>query len=86
VNDYQKTEKAAANREAVGFAGRPHPRAFNAEAVDAALIRYLAAQEYHEHVVESREAAEEEPVEKPAEKPEATTDTKAGQPAGHAAQ
>jgi len=56
VNDYQKTENAAAAREAADAAGRPHTRGSRAGDIESGLMRYLAAEAYHEKVEETREA------------------------------
>jgi hypothetical protein len=56
VNDYQKTENAAAAREAADAAGRPHARGSCAGDIESGLMRYLAAEAYHEKVEETRDA------------------------------
>jgi len=56
VNDFQKTENAAAARDAADAAGHPHPRGSRAGDIEAGMMRYLAAEAYHEKVAESREA------------------------------
>lgn len=66
VSDYQKIEKAEVAREARDAAGRPRARSSKADILDAALMRYLAAEEYHEHIEEKRgseDAADGPPAE-----------------------
>jgi hypothetical protein len=60
VNDNQRIENASAAREARAGAGRPQPRGARASDIDAALIRYLAVEQYHEKVEEDRAADETE--------------------------
>jgi hypothetical protein len=54
VNDTQRIENAAAAREAAEAAGRPHARGSRAGDIEAGLMRYLAAEQYHEKVEETR--------------------------------
>ena len=54
MNDYQKLENAAAAAEAAEAAGHPHPRGSRAGDIEAGLMRYLAAEAYHEKVEEQR--------------------------------
>jgi len=61
MSDYERIEKAAAAREARDAAGSPGVRTSHAGVVDAALLRYLAAREYREHVGEEREPEESVP-------------------------
>ena len=56
MNDYQRIESAAAAKEAADTAGHPHPRGARAGDIESGLIRYLAAEAYHEKVEETREA------------------------------
>ena len=60
MNDYRRIENASAAREARDAAGRPRPRGARSDEIDAALMRYLAAEQYHEKVEETREADETE--------------------------
>ena len=60
MNDNRRIENASAAREARDAAGRPHPRGARSGEIDAALMRYLAAEQYHEKVAETREADETE--------------------------
>ena len=53
MNDVQRTENAAAAAEA---AGRPHARGSRAGDIEGGLMRYLAAEAYHEKVAEAAEA------------------------------
>ena len=52
MTDHERIEKQAAATEARGAAGTL-PRGSRAGALDAALTRYLAAEEYHEKVEET---------------------------------
>ena len=56
MTDYERIENAAAALEAAESAGRPHPRGARAGDIEAGLMRYLAAEAYHEKVEEDREA------------------------------
>lgn len=60
MSDYQRNESAAAAREAAEAAGHPHARGSRAGDIEAGLMRYLAAEQYHEKVEETRESAAEE--------------------------
>jgi hypothetical protein len=60
VNDFKGIENAATASEARDAAGRPHPRGARAGDIESAMMRYLAAEQYHEKVEESREAEEAE--------------------------
>ena len=55
MSDYQRIEKEAAGREARAAVGS-YPRGSRAGDIDAALMRYLAAEEYHEKVEETQAA------------------------------
>jgi len=55
MSDHERIEKQATSREALAGAGT-HPRSSSGAAIDAALMRYLAAEEYHEKVEEDRES------------------------------
>ena len=59
MTDHKGMENAAAAREAADAAGRPHARGSRADDIEAGLMRYLAAEQYHEKVEESRSAKEE---------------------------
>lgn len=54
MTDHTGMENAAAKREATDTAGRPHARGSRAGDIEAGLMRYLAAEAYHEKVEESR--------------------------------
>jgi hypothetical protein len=56
VNDFKGIENAATAKEARDAAGRAHPRGARAGDIQAAMMRYLAAEEYHEKVEETRAA------------------------------
>ncbi len=56
MNDYRAMEKVATQKAARETVGRPHPWTSNADLMATALMRYLAAEEYHEYVEETREA------------------------------
>ncbi len=56
MTDIQRIENAAAHREAAESAGHPHPRGARAGDIEAGLMRYLAAEAYHEKVAEDRVA------------------------------
>jgi hypothetical protein len=60
VNDFKGTENAATAKEARDAAGRAHPRGARAGDIEAAMMRYLAAEQYHEKVEETREDAEKD--------------------------
>lgn len=55
MNDFKRTENAAAAREAAEAAGHPHTRGSRAGDIEAGLMRYLAAEQYHEKVEETKE-------------------------------
>ena len=55
MGDHERIERQAAAGEARAAAGTL-PRGPHAGALDAALMRYLAAEEYHEKVEETRES------------------------------
>ena len=57
MNESRNIENAAAASEAAEAAGRPHPRGSRAGDVESALMRYLAAEQYHEKTEEARETA-----------------------------
>jgi hypothetical protein len=54
VNENQRVENATAASEAVEAAGHPRPRGSRAGDLEAALMRYLAAEQYHEKAEEAR--------------------------------
>ena len=56
MNDIQGIENAATTTEARDAAGRAHPRGARTGDIEAAMMRYLAAEQYHEKVEETREA------------------------------
>ena len=56
MNDIQRTETARAAAEAAETAGHPHARGSRAGDIEAGLMRYLAAEAYHEKAAETREA------------------------------
>lgn len=56
MNDFTGVENAATTKEARDVAGRPHPRGARTGDIEAAMMRYLAAEQYHEKVEETREA------------------------------
>jgi hypothetical protein len=55
VNDFKGIENAATAKEARDAAGRPHPRGARTGDIEAAMMRYLAAEQYHEKAAETRE-------------------------------
>jgi hypothetical protein len=59
VTDYKRMENAAAAKEAADAVGRPHARGSRAGDIEAGLMRYLAAEQYHEKVEESRSEEKE---------------------------
>jgi hypothetical protein len=59
VTDYQKLENAAAAKEAADAAGHPHARGSRAGDIETGLMRYLAAEQYHEKAVETLESPDE---------------------------
>jgi len=61
MNDYRGAENAAAAKEAAATAGHAHPRGSRAGDIEAGLMRYLAAEQYHEKVEETREKDADEP-------------------------
>lgn len=54
MNENQRVENATAASEAAEAAGHPHPRGSRAGDLEAALMRYLAAEQYHEKAEEAR--------------------------------
>lgn len=68
MTDYKGMENAAAAKEAADAAGRPHARGSRAADIDAGLMRYLAAEQYHEKAEETRSQKSEKPA--TSEKPE----------------
>lgn len=60
MNDYQSSENAATTRDAIESAGHPQTRGSRAGDIEAGLMRYLAAERYHEKVEEIREAEAED--------------------------
>jgi hypothetical protein len=62
VTDNQRIESAAAAKEATEAAGHPHARGSRAADIEGGLMRYLAAEAYHE---KSAESAEESAPAKP---------------------
>ena len=58
MNDVQRIENAAAASEARDAVGRPRTRGSRAGDIEAGLILYLAAEQYHEKVEETREQHE----------------------------
>ena len=65
MNDYRGVENAAAAKEAAATAGHAHPRGSRAGDIEAGLMKYLAAEQYHEKVEETREKTGEETPDKP---------------------
>ena len=63
MNDVQRIETARAAAEAAETAGHPHARGSRAGDIDAGLMRYLAAEAYHEKAAETHEADQGEPDE-----------------------
>ena len=61
MTDTQRIENAAAAQEAATAAGRPHARGSRAGDIEGGLMRYLAAEAYHEKAAED---AEETPPER----------------------
>jgi hypothetical protein len=55
VTDQQRIENAATAAEATEAAGHPHARGSRAGDIEGGLMRYLAAEAYHEKVVEDAE-------------------------------
>lgn len=56
MTDIQRTESAAAAKEAAEHAGNPHTtRGSRAADIQGGLMRYLAAEAYHEKVLEDTE-------------------------------
>jgi hypothetical protein len=55
VNDVERIEKARAAADAAETAGHPHARGSRAGDIEAGLMRYLAAEAYHEKVAEERD-------------------------------
>ena len=55
MTDNQRIENAAAAREATDAAGHPHARGSRAADIEGGLMRYLAAEAYHEKAVEETE-------------------------------
>jgi hypothetical protein len=60
VNENELVEKAAAAHEATSTAVHRQQGSRAAE-IESGLIRYLAAEAYHEHVQETRENEDDEP-------------------------
>lgn len=59
MTDIQRTESAAAAKEAAEHAGNPHTtRGSRAADIQGGMMRYLAAEAYHEKVLEDAETAE----------------------------
>lgn len=56
VNGFEEVEKAAVAHEAREGLGRPHPHTSRAKDVEAALMRYLATEEYRESAASSHAA------------------------------
>jgi len=56
MNDAQRIESARAAAEAAEAAGHPHARGSRAGDIEAGLMRYLAAEAYHEKAAENHEA------------------------------
>ena len=54
MTDHKGMENAAAAKEAADAAGRPHARGSRAGDIEAGLMRYLAAEAYHEKAEETR--------------------------------
>ena len=65
MTDYKGMENAAAAEEAADAAGRPHARGSRAGDIEAGLMRYLAAEAYHEKVEETRAKEKEERAPEP---------------------
>lgn len=65
MTDYKGMENAAAAKEAADAAGRPHARGSRAGDIEAGLMRYLAAEAYHEKVEETRAEEKEERAPEP---------------------
>ncbi|RNM11114.1 hypothetical protein [Nocardioides pocheonensis] len=55
MTDNQRIENAAAAREATEAAGHPHARGSRAADIEGGLMRYLAAEAYHEKAAEDAE-------------------------------
>ena len=55
MTDNQRIESAAAAKEATEAAGHPHARGSRAADIEGGLMRYLAAEAYHEKAVEDSE-------------------------------
>ena len=55
MTDNQRIESAAAAKEATEAAGHPHARGSRAADIEGGLMRYLAAEAYHEKVAEDTE-------------------------------
>lgn len=55
MTDNQRIENAAAAKEATEAAGHPHARGSRAADIEGGLMRYLAAEAYHEKVAEDTE-------------------------------
>jgi hypothetical protein len=60
VTDNQRIENAAAAKEATEAAGHPHARGSPAADIEGGLMRYLAAEAYHEKAAESAEESASE--------------------------
>lgn len=61
MNSFEGAEKAAAAHEAREAVGHPQRHRGRAADVEAALMRYLATEEYHERVEKSRGAGDGRP-------------------------
>ncbi|HEX2893614.1 MAG TPA: hypothetical protein VHO29_06380 [Marmoricola sp.] len=57
MTDRQRIENAATAKEATEAAGHPHARGSRAGDIEGGLMRYLAAEAYHEKVQEENEKA-----------------------------
>lgn len=60
MTDHKGMESAAAAKEAADAAGRPHARGARAGDIEAGLMRYLAAEAYHEKAEETRAETKKE--------------------------
>ena len=58
MTDNQRIESAAAAKEATEAAGHPHARGSRAADIEGGLMRYLAAEAYHEKAAEGAEESE----------------------------
>lgn len=55
MSDRERIENAATAQEAAEGAGHPHARGSRAGDIEGGLMRYLAAEAYHEKVAEDAE-------------------------------